>query len=144
LKRKEFNEQMRQRLIERRAALMQNVTGDASLLDGLKVSAESGDSADQATNSLHGEISAQLADVEFREIANIDKALRQVADGAYGICEGCRKNIPMKRLDAIPHASFCIDCKRLAEEHDVEGEPIDWAAIHGFEVPTTDSDVSVS
>jgi len=135
---------MRQRLIERRAALMEDVTGSESLLDGLKINTQTGDSADQATNSLNGEISAQLADVEFRGIANIDKALRQVADGSYGICEGCRKNIPMKRLEAIPHASFCIDCKRLAEEHDMDGEPIDWSAIHGFDIPLSDSDASVS
>lgn len=131
---------MRQRLLKRRAELLDN----ESLLEGLNVNSEPGDVADQANDSLNGEITAQLADAEFREISNVDKALRQVADGSYGICEGCRKNIPMKRLEAIPHASFCVDCKRLAEEHGVEGESPDWAAIHGFDLTSTNPDASVS
>jgi DnaK suppressor protein len=140
VKRKEFIENMRQRLIEQRTRILSNET----LLEGLSVRSEPGDTVDQATDSVNGEINAQLADAEYREVSKIDKALRQVAEGCYGVCEGCRKNIPVKRLEAIPHASFCIDCKRLAEEHDIEGESPDWAAIHGFDMTSTDSDATVS
>ena len=132
---------MRQRLVSSRTQLTENCNEH---LDALNVSSESGDSADQASDNHNGEISARLAGAEFREIKDIDKALRQIADGSYGICDGCRKNIPMKRLEAIPHASFCIDCKRLAEEHDIEGQVPDWSAIHGFDSTFADPDASVS
>ena len=38
-------------------------------------------------------------------------ALRRMAEGTYGCCIGCRKEIGMKRLSVLPHASFCIACQ---------------------------------
>lgn len=135
---------MHNQLLDRRNELVDGVSGEGNLLSGLGISSEPGDSVDQASDSLEGEISAQLADVEFREIANIDEALRRMNDKTYGVCEACRKNIPVKRLEAIPHASFCIDCKRLTEQHEVdEGSAPNWSVILGFEEPA-DPDVSVS
>ncbi|QEG24560.1 TraR/DksA family transcriptional regulator [Mariniblastus fucicola] len=145
MKRKEFIETVRRQLIQRRAELLDDVSGDESLLNSLHISSEPGDSADHATDNVAGEISAQLADVEFREIANIDNALCRISDQTYGICEGCRKNIPLNRLRAILHASFCIGCKRLAEEHDIEsGSDTDWSAILGTDGSFSGPDASVS
>jgi len=44
---------------------------------------------------------------------NINKALRKIAEGNYGICEKCGKPIDIKRLSAFPSATACMDCKRL-------------------------------
>ena len=145
MKRKDFIETVRRQLTQRRAELLDDVSGENSLLDSLSVSSERGDSADLAADNLTGEISAQLADVEFREIAKIDKALRRINDKSYGVCEGCKKSIPLGRLEAIPHASFCIDCKRLSEEHNIEeGSEVNWATIFDTVNPTTNPDASVS
>lgn len=145
MKRKDFIESVRRELMQRRASLLDDVSGDESLLDALGIDTQKGDSVDQATSSLAGEITAQLAGVEFREIANIDRALCRIEDKTYGICEGCRKNIPIARLKAIPHAIFCVDCKRLAEEHDTDdGSSPDWSTILGSEDSIPDSDTSVS
>jgi RNA polymerase-binding transcription factor DksA len=38
-------------------------------------------------------------------------ALRRVAEGTYGCCIRCHKEICMKRLSALPHASFCVTCQ---------------------------------
>ena len=136
---------MQQQLIKRRADLLDEISGDESLLNSLGASSERGDSADLASGNTAGEISAQLAGVEFKEIANIDRALCRMSDKTYGICEGCNKNIPMARLEAVPHASFCIDCKRLAEEHGADdGSVPDWSAILGQEDSMVDPDASVS
>ena len=144
VKRKDFIENVRCQLTQRRTELFDGVSGENSLLNSLSAKSESGDSADLAANSLTGEISARLADVEFREIAKIDKALRRINDNCYGVCEGCKKNIPLARLEAIPHASFCVDCKRISEEHGIEeGSESDWAAIFDVTYPTN-PDASVS
>lgn len=44
-------------------------------------------------------------------IDEIDAALQRLIDGTYGICERCGKNIGKPRLEALPHAALCIDCK---------------------------------
>ena len=44
-------------------------------------------------------------------IEEIDAALERLADGTYGTCERCGKAIPKARLEALPHAALCIDCK---------------------------------
>jgi DnaK suppressor protein len=43
-------------------------------------------------------------------LAQVDEALDRIGDGAYGICEGCGKRIPVARLDALPHTKLCVDC----------------------------------
>ena len=44
-------------------------------------------------------------------IDEIDAALERLHTGTYGICERCGKKIRKERLEALPHAALCIDCK---------------------------------
>lgn len=44
-----------------------------------------------------------------------NKALDKIAQGSYGICEGCGKPISAERLKALPHALLCIECKKAEE-----------------------------
>ena len=46
-------------------------------------------------------------------LREVERALVKVDDGAYGRCERCGKPIGDERLDAIPWALLCIDCKKL-------------------------------
>ena len=45
----------------------------------------------------------------------IDEALGRIESGTFGTCGRCGKPIAEDRLDAIPYANRCIDCKRLEE-----------------------------
>jgi DnaK suppressor protein len=45
-------------------------------------------------------------------LADTAHALRRMADGTYGICEGCGGKIPTRRLEILPHARFCVPCQR--------------------------------
>jgi len=113
--RKEAMTNMRQILINRRDALRKALAGDMSLLKELR-SETSGDVVDLALDSAHDEISSQLAEVESRELANIEKALERMRNGEYGLCESCEKPIPLARLQALPYATLCIQCQREAEK----------------------------
>ena len=42
-------------------------------------------------------------------------AMERRAEGRYGICEQCGKEIPRERLEARPQATLCIDCQRERE-----------------------------
>jgi DnaK suppressor protein len=48
-------------------------------------------------------------------VAEVDSALARMEDGAYGLCERCRGPIPVERLDAVPHARFCVRCAEAGD-----------------------------
>jgi DnaK suppressor protein len=50
-------------------------------------------------------IREQLADIEY--------TLEKLGKGTYGLCDFCGKLIPFARLEAIPQANLCLDCKVL-------------------------------
>lgn len=43
--------------------------------------------------------------------AEVETALKKIAKNKYGICEDCGKEISKKRLEVLPTAQYCIDCK---------------------------------
>ena len=45
----------------------------------------------------------------------IDGALDRIESGTYGVCQRCSKPIAPERLEALPYAELCIDCKREVE-----------------------------
>ncbi|MDG2206409.1 MAG: TraR/DksA family transcriptional regulator [Pirellulales bacterium] len=121
---------MRDVLVVRRDALRRALAGDLSLLSDLQQQQGSGDVIDAALDSAQGEINSQLAEVESRELGSIEKALEQMRDGTYGLCEHCNKKIPLARLKALPYATTCIECQRLAEEGRLEGAgDADWSRV---------------
>jgi len=61
----------------------------------------------------------QIMDMEATQIEQIDMALGKIDNGTYGICEDCGGEIPLARLEALPFATQCIECKRKAE---IEGQ----------------------
>jgi len=57
----------------------------------------------------------EIMDIEATQIDQIEMALAKIDNGTYGVCEDCGKEIPLPRLEALPFATQCIDCKRRAE-----------------------------
>lgn len=53
-----------------------------------------------------------LAASSRERIAQTAHALRRMSEGTYGLCEGCRKPIPLGRLRAVPYAVHCALCER--------------------------------
>ncbi|AOV07023.1 TraR/DksA C4-type zinc finger protein [Sporosarcina ureilytica] len=50
------------------------------------------------------------------DIRKIDIALKAMADGSYGKCEVCQKDIPYERLLTVPYTTFCIEHAELVEQ----------------------------
>ncbi len=121
---------MNQVLKTRRDALRQALAGDLSVLKELRQQAV-GDVVDAALDAAQDEISSQLAEVESRELARIEKALERMREGVYGICEGCESKIPMARLNALPYATYCIGCQsELERTGHLENEDADWGKLN--------------
>ncbi|MDW8361169.1 MAG: TraR/DksA C4-type zinc finger protein [Myxococcales bacterium] len=51
-------------------------------------------------------------------LAKIDKALKRIEDGTFGICESCGEDIHVKRLEARPETTLCIRCKEDQERQE--------------------------
>jgi RNA polymerase-binding protein DksA len=71
--------------------------------------------ADQGTDAMEREMGFMLASKSGRLIYHIDEALRRIKEGTYGKCHICGKNIGKDRLEAVPHARLCIECKSREE-----------------------------
>jgi RNA polymerase-binding protein DksA len=70
---------------------------------------------DTASATVEREIDYGLEEGAEQTLAAIDAALARIDAGTYGTCERCGKPIGEERLEAIPHATLCIDDKRLQE-----------------------------
>lgn len=140
--RKEAILNMHQVLIKRRDALRKALAGDLSLLKELRAQT-SGDVVDAALDSVQDEISSQLAEVESRELAQIENALERMRGGEYGACETCECSIPMARLHALPYATLCIKCQREAEHEGAgHGADVDWDRL--LDVRGSDAELSLN
>jgi DnaK suppressor protein len=65
-------------------------------------------------SALARELAEQSIERGLEVIADIERAIRSIADGTYGACDGCRGDIALARLEAIPHARHCISCAPTA------------------------------
>lgn len=73
--------------------------------------------ADQGTDAMEREKAFLFASQEGRFLWHIDQALRRLykSPETFGKCQNCGEDIPFERLDALPHARFCITCKQKEE-----------------------------
>src|SRR5947199_10474093 len=103
-------------LTARRDELRKRLGGEIKDLRNQMHADSSGDSADLAFDTGSEEVASHLAELESRELAQIERALYKLRHGTYGLCEGCDKRIPIARLNALPFSTTCIQCKREMEE----------------------------
>ncbi|MDP2921639.1 MAG: TraR/DksA C4-type zinc finger protein [Candidatus Omnitrophota bacterium] len=73
--------------------------------------------ADMASDSYDRELSLNIAGGEQEIVYDIDEALKRIKEGKFGLCITCGKSIPKKRLNAVPYAKYCIQCKSKEEKN---------------------------
>jgi len=71
--------------------------------------------ADQASDAQEREKAYHMASAEGRLLYHIDEALSRIKEGTYGKCSVCNKPIQKPRLEVVPHAHMCIECKKAEE-----------------------------
>jgi RNA polymerase-binding protein DksA len=70
---------------------------------------------DLATATFDREMASTLEENSTHVLAEIDGALERIENGTFGICARCGNPIGSERLEALPWATLCIDCKRRQE-----------------------------
>jgi DnaK suppressor protein len=113
----QFLRETERRLLNRRKALQAALAGDQRLLQSLHDTSV-GDEIDAAIASQQAELQSQMAEVESRELVQIDRALAKIRSGEYGRCETCDRPIAPMRLKYLPYATDCIACARREERRD--------------------------
>jgi RNA polymerase-binding protein DksA len=113
-------EAVKRRLIEEREGIVEErrrLAEDTSRSMEEAVDEDGNDShmADSASETLDRGIELSLEDNADHLLAAIDAALGRIDGGTYGLCERCAKPIAQERLEALPWATKCIECKRLEE-----------------------------
>jgi len=73
------------------------------------------DPNDRASQESDMALELRNRDRERKLIKKIDDTLRNIESQDYGYCTGCGEEIGLKRLEARPTATLCIDCKTLDE-----------------------------
>jgi DnaK suppressor protein len=112
------------RLLDERKRVMREL-GRADETFGSSMQASDGDlssysfhMADQGTDAMEREKAFLMASKEGRFLWHIDEALRRLyrTPETFGKCHQCGNEIAFDRLDALPHARYCIDCKQREED----------------------------
>jgi DnaK suppressor protein len=73
------------------------------------------DPVDRATQEEELSLELRAQDRERKLIRKIEESLTALKDGDYGYCQSCGAEIGIRRLEARPTATQCIDCKTLDE-----------------------------
>lgn len=102
-----------------KTALLQG--GDETMHDLKELAEVPADISDQATLEETFALRLRARDREHKLIRKIDESIRNIDCGDYGFCEECGIEIGIKRLEARPTATLCIDCKTLAEVREKQG-----------------------
>lgn len=139
MSRKDALVRLHARLVAQRNALREKISEEMGLAflqdDGIN---DLGETASQVERS---ELHTQLAALESRELAEIEHAIRMIREGRYGTCQKCQKPIPIARLQALPFATTCVDCQRLAEESGAAEEISEnWAGAMEYERRAVDEE----
>jgi DnaK suppressor protein len=134
-------------LLSRRTELRKRLGKELEDLAHVKHSSASGDAADAAFDASGEELASTLAELESKELAQIERALRRLKSGSYGKCEACNCTIPVARLNALPYSTLCVKCQRDMESEGgwlLGRSAEDWGRLTDRANPMEDRDVSLS
>ncbi|HSB30807.1 MAG TPA: RNA polymerase-binding protein DksA [Candidatus Sulfobium mesophilum] len=113
--REEKIQQIRLKLLRQRETLLNEAE---SALNELPSQTIFPDLGDQATAETDRNFMLRLRGREQRLLKKIDEAIDRIESGTFGICDDCGNEIDVKRLEARPVTTMCIECKTLQEEEE--------------------------
>jgi RNA polymerase-binding protein DksA len=111
----DFTGQMKQSLTTLKSEIISNLIASSEDFKEIVEGMDPKDMADVASDDIDRKMIEALGSQELKRLKLIDSALTRIEQGKYGLCMKCGKRIPQDRLEAIPYALMCIDCKTIEE-----------------------------
>jgi RNA polymerase-binding transcription factor DksA len=114
-------ERLRRRLLEERERLLRQSEELAAEAEQLAREREGGDtqfdeeSGEGDTVNVERERDLLLSASARQDVEDIDEALVRMKRGSYGVCKYAGRRLPLERLELLPWADVCVDCKARAE-----------------------------
>lgn len=108
-------QEIKKKLISQKVALLAEA-GEA--LNELPGQTAFPDLGDQATAEIDRNFMLKLRGRERKLLKKIEDAIERIDKGVFGICDRCGEEINIKRLEARPVTTMCIDCKTQEEEEE--------------------------
>jgi RNA polymerase-binding protein DksA len=112
---KEFVEKMRESLINLKKEIISTLVAGNEDFKEIVEGMDPKDFADIASDDIDRKMIETLGTQDIKRLKAIDNALSRIQQGKYGLCIKCGKKIPQDRLEAIPYALMCIECKSSEE-----------------------------
>jgi DnaK suppressor protein len=113
--REEMIQMIKAKLLRQKEALLNEAESALNELPGQTIFPDLGD---QATAETDRNFMLRLRGREQRLLKKIEEAIERIDGGTFGICDDCGNEIDIKRLDARPVTTMCIECKTLQEEEE--------------------------
>jgi RNA polymerase-binding protein DksA len=110
-----FVETMNKSLSDLKAEIISNLVASNEDFKEIVEGMDPKDLADIASDDIDRKMIEALSSQDLKRLRLIDSALTRIQQGKYGLCVKCGKRIPQDRLEAIPYALMCIDCKTAEE-----------------------------
>ncbi|OGW40978.1 MAG: RNA polymerase-binding protein DksA [Nitrospirae bacterium RBG_13_39_12] len=107
--------EVRKKLICQKEALL---AGAEEALNELPEQTTFPDLGDQATAETDRSLMLRLRGRERKLLKKIEEAIERIDQGIFGICDKCGEDIDIRRLEARPVTTMCIECKTLQEEEE--------------------------
>ncbi len=113
-------EELRHRLEKERERLILELKQKAADASATRVTSEGspfGKREEEAAEAFEMQKSAAVGEHLRSQLSEIEHALQKLEEGTYGLCDECGQPIAQERLEALPQASLCLNCKaRQAKE----------------------------
>jgi RNA polymerase-binding transcription factor len=99
----------REILLKKRSELVASVRvePDALMADSVKTP----DADEFAVRAANQDVAATTLELRSQMLKEIERSLKQMAAGTYGVCEDCGEEILPNRLKAIPWTRYCLNCQ---------------------------------
>ena len=111
-----FIEKMEKSLSELKREIIENLVVSSEDFKEIVDAMDPKDLADIASDDMDRKMIEAIGSQELKRLRMIDAVLTRIKQGKYGVCIKCTKKIPRERLEAIPYAIMCIDCKTAEEK----------------------------
>jgi DnaK suppressor protein len=111
-------ESVKQQLMQRLAQLRQEVERDQAAEEEVRQrhgAHEVLDAGELASDTALAEVLGSSEEIPAREALYLEAALQRLAEGTYGICTDCHRQIPTARLKAEPACPRCLGCQQAYE-----------------------------
>jgi len=71
--------------------------------------------ADMGTENFDVELNLDLLENDAQLLVEVEDALDRIEQGSFCFCEDCHREIPKRRLEALPYTRYCIRCAKLLQ-----------------------------